>query len=106
MLKWIAWGVLLALTNGASTLTSRARNTPSYAYHGCAAFFNHGIWAVTNVMFVGVALDIGKGDLTGWAAVGALGYYAVCSTAGSILVHWLSIRYFEKGNRRVGAYEK
>lgn len=104
MTRWAVWGLLLALTNGASTLTSRARNTPSYGYHGAAAFFNHAIWGVTNVMFVGVAIDIGSGATSGWAAAGALAFYAVCSTTGSIAVHWLSIRFFEKGNRRVGGY--
>jgi hypothetical protein len=104
-MKWIAWGVLLAVTNGCSTLTSRARNTPSYWYHGLAALANHVVWFAVNVMFVGVAVDIGKGSLAGRAALGAWAFYAACSTAGSILVHWLSIRFFEKGNRRVGAYE-
>jgi hypothetical protein len=103
--KWIAWGLLLAVTNGCSTLTSRARNTPSYWYHGVASLANHIVWFAVNVMFVGVAVDIGKGDLAGAAALGAWAFYAACSTVGSIFVHWLSIRFFEKGNRRVGAYE-
>lgn len=105
MIRWVAWGLLLALTNGCSTLTSRARNTPSYWYHGTAAFLNHAIWFVVNVMFVGVAIDIGKGDVAGWRAGAAWAFYAVCSTAGSILVHWISIRFLEKGNRKVGAYD-
>jgi hypothetical protein len=104
MMRWLAWGVLLAVTNGCSTLTSRARNTPSYWYHGTAAFANHAVWFVVNVMFVGVAVDIGRGDMRAGAAAGAWAFYAATSTAGSILVHWLSIRFFEKGNRRVGAY--
>lgn len=102
-MRWIAWGVLLAVTNGCSTLTSRARNTPSYWYHGVASFVNHLVWFVVNVMFVGVAIDIGKGDV---AAAGPWLFYAVCSTAGSMAMHWISINYFEKGNRRVGAYEE
>lgn len=103
-MKWILWGLLLALTNGASTLTSRARNTPSYTYHGLAACANHAIWFCANVMFVGVAIDIGA--LSNWRlAAGAWLFYTVCSTIGSIGVHWVSINYFEKGNRRVGAYE-
>jgi hypothetical protein len=103
MTKWLAWGVLLAVTNGCSTLTSRARNTPSYWYRGLAAFANHAVWFVVNVMFVGVAIDISKGGAA--TGLGPWAFYAVCSTAGSIGVHWLSIRFFERGNRRVGAYE-
>lgn len=103
-MKWILWGCLLALTNGASTLTSRARNTPSYSYHGMAAMFNHGVWFCTNVMFVGIAIDIGKQpDIM--SAFGAFVFYTVCSTIGSVTVHYVSINYFERGNRRVGAYE-
>jgi len=104
-MKWILWGLLLAATNGASTLTSRARNTPSYGYHGVAACVNHAIWFCTNVMFVGIAIDIGA--LHDWhKAVGAFVFYTTCSTIGSVSIHWISINYFETGNRRVGAYEE
>ena len=103
-MKWILWGCLLALTNGASTLTSRARNTPSYGYHSVAACFNHAVWFCTNVMFVGIAIDVSR-QPTGWMALTAFLFYTVCSTFGSVTVHYLSIRFFEKGNRRVGSYE-
>lgn len=103
MTRWIIWGLLLALTNGFSTLVSRARNTPSYSYHGICCIFNHGTWFIVNVMFVGVAIDIGA--FSDWhQAAYAWGFYTACSTCGSMLVHYLSINYFEKGNRRVGAY--
>jgi hypothetical protein len=101
--RWVVWGVLLALTNGCSTLTSRARNTPSYWYHGVASFLNHTVWFVVNVMFVGVAIEIGEQG-PNLEAVAVWAFYAACSTVGSVAVHWLSIRYLEKGNRRVGAY--
>lgn len=102
-MRWLVWGALLMLTNGASTLTSRARNTPSYGYHAAAACFNHGTWFFTNILFVGVAIDISKSS--GWreGALSAL-FYVTCSTIGSIGMHWISIRYFEKGDRRVGSY--
>jgi len=103
MTRWILWGVLLMLTNGMSTLVSRARNTPSYAYHGICSTLNHGTWFITNVLFIGVAIDIGA--LTDWQAAGfAWVFYTVCSTVGSVTVHYVSIKYFEKGTRRVGAY--
>jgi len=103
-MRWIVWGLLLAATNGASTLTSRARNTPSYGYHGIASLINHGIWFVTNVMFVGVAIDIGKSASWGTSAAVWL-FYVTCSTAGSIGIHWISINYLETGKRRVGRYD-
>jgi len=102
-MRWLLWGALLALTIGASTLTSRARNTPSYGYHAAAAMFNHGTWFCTNVMFVKVAIDIGN-QPTLREGMLAFGFYVVCSTIGSVFVHFISINYFEKGHRRVGAY--
>lgn len=105
MTRWIVWGVLLAMTNGFSTLVSRARNTPSYSYHGICALLNHATWFVVNVMFVGVAIDIGALHETKQAAF-AWVFYTLCSTLGSILVHFLSLNYFEKGNRRIGVYEE
>ena len=104
MARWIVWGVLLALTNGFSTLVSRARNTPSYSYHGICALLNHATWFIVNVLFVTVAVNIKSlDDPRAWFA---WGFYTVCSTVGSMVIHWLSINYFEKGNRRVGAYEE
>lgn len=103
MTRWIIWGLLLAATNGCSTLTSRARNTPSYWYHGLAAMMNHAIWFVVNVMFVGIAIDIGALH-DHRAAAGAWLFYTVCSTTGSVAVHYVSINFFERGNRRVGSY--
>lgn len=105
MSRWVVWGVLLALTNGMSTLVSRARNTPSYPYHAVCALLNHAAWFIVNVMFVGVAVNIGA--LTDRrAAVFAWVFYTVCSTVGSVVTHYVSIRFFEHGNRRVGAYEE
>ena len=103
-MKWVLWGLLLVLTNGASTLTSRARNTPSFGYHAIAACINHGVWMITNVMFIGVAIDIAKSPSLTYG-IQAFLFYTSCSTVGSVTVHWLSIKYLEKGNRRVGAYE-
>jgi hypothetical protein len=103
MTRWIVWGTLLALTNGFSTLVSRARNTPSYGYHGICALLNHATWFVVNVMFVGVAIDIGA--LKDWRQASlAWLFYTACSTTGSMAVHFISLNYLEKGNRRVGAY--
>ena len=104
MTRWIIWGLLLAITNGFSTLVSRARNTPSYSYHGICAAANHATWFIVNVMFVGVAIEVGA--LTDWRQAGfAWLFYTVCSTVGSVVVHYVSMNYFEKGNRRVGSYE-
>jgi hypothetical protein len=100
--RWAIWGLLLVLTNAAGTLSSRARNTPSYGYHGATAFVNHAVWFVVNVMFVGAAVDIGRDP--GLAAAGIWAYYACCSTVGSIAAQWIGITFLERGRRRVGTY--
>lgn len=101
--RWVVWGLMLMLTNGMSTLVSRARNTPSYWYHGVCATMNHATWFIVQVLFVGVAIDIGA--FRDWQAASfAWAFYTVCSTVGSITVHYVSIRFLEKGTRRVGAY--
>lgn len=105
MTRWIVWGAVLVVTNACSTLTSRARNTPSYSFHATTATLNHATWFIANVMLVGFAVDIGalqdpKLALAAWL------YYTVCSTFGSIVSHYVSLNYFEKGNRRVGLYEE
>lgn len=103
-MKWILWGCMLALTNGFSTWVSRARNTPSYGYHGSVAALNHATWFITNVIFVGVA--VGIQDFHDWrTAALAWIFYVICSTCGSVSMHYISINYFETGNRRVGSYD-
>lgn len=104
MTRWLIWGVLLAVTNGFSTLVSRARNTPDYGYHAFCAVLNHATWFLVNVMFVGVAIDIGA-FTDKRAAVFAWGFYITWSTVGSVIMHYVSIKYLEKGNRRVGGYD-
>jgi Na+-driven multidrug efflux pump len=102
MTRWIIWGIIMFLNNGFSTLVSRARNTPDKRYHGICAALNHATWFVTSVMLIWVAVDIKTLDLP---ALYAGLYYTACSTAGSVIMHYVSINYLEKGMRRVGAYE-
>lgn len=103
-MKWLAWGILLFTTNFFGTLTSRARNTPSYAYHGTVACLNHATWFMATVMFVGAAVNIEKlGDWKQAVLTGA--FYTACSTASSIAAHFGAIHFLERdGKRRVGSY--
>lgn len=103
-MRWLIWGLLLILNNGAGTLTSRARNSASYAYHGSAAMLNHACWFMVNFMFVDAAVNLGKNF--GWTdALRVWLFYTACSSVGSITMHYVSINFLEKGNRRVGSYE-
>jgi Na+-driven multidrug efflux pump len=102
MLRWALWGLMMLLNNGVSTLVSRARNTGDIRYHGVCAALNHCTWFVTSVLLISVAIEIKTLDR--WALFAGL-YYTACSTVGSVVMHYVSVRYLEKGKRRVGAYE-
>lgn len=97
------WGTLLALTSGAGTLASRARNTPSYGYHLLAALGSHGTFILQTV--VGLNLLIEALRTPGWHRTAlACVVYTASSTLGSVLSHWVAMRFVERGSRRVGAY--
>lgn len=104
MVRWIAWGLILAATNGMSTLVSRARNTPSTGYHAFCAGMNHATWFIAQVILVNVAISIK--DFSDPAFFSSWLFYTAVSTVGSVVFHYVSMKYFEKGNRRVGAYEE
>ena len=104
MTRWVTWGALLFAVNVAGTLTSRARNTPSLGYHAVCAMLNHACWFGQTVIFVGLTMDLRSG--TPLEMTFAFLYYSFWSTVGSIVAHWLSLNFLEKGNRRVGGYGK
>lgn len=99
MTQWLIWGTMLVAVNVAGTLTSRARNTASYTYHGITAAINHGCWFITQFLFVGIAVDMIKQP--SWSGrFYAFLFYATCSTVGSIAAHYSSHTYFEKWLRK------
>ena len=95
MTQWLIWGTMLIAVNVAGTLTSRARNTSSYVYHGITSAVNHGCWFITQFLFVGIAVDMIKQPSWSGRLLTFL-FYATCSTVGSITAHYCSHTYFEK----------
>lgn len=83
---------LTILQNASFTLVSRARNSSSLSFHAIAAVFSNGIWllVIRNVVM----------NLTNWQLMVA---YLVGSVIGSVLMHYISMKYFEKGKRKVGS---
>lgn len=94
------WALLLILQNAAFTWVSRARNSGSLAYHALASVFSNGIWFVSQ--FILIAVVIKPGMPMNEIAVAAAVYIASTVT-GSLLMHWVSMKYLEKGKRKVGA---
>lgn len=92
---WLAWTLLLVCQNAAHTWVSRARNTNSLGYHAVAATCSHAAWFVSQFVLVDEMVKIIR---TGnWPRAVLVGvFYAACCTAGSVFMHWLSIRYLER----------
>lgn len=105
MLRWVIWAGLLAMFGISSTMVSRARNTNSYRYHGICAVFSHGTFFVAQLIGVDLMVEIINTHSTLLAVKGFVVYVA-SSTTGAIIAHWIAMRFLEKGNRRVGAYER
>lgn len=96
----VLWFFLLVAQNAAFTWVSRARNSGSLAYHGFAAVFSNGIWFVSNLFLIGM---VARPDLP-FDTLAQMGVTYIAGTVtGSVLMHWVSMRWLESGKRRVGA---
>lgn len=101
-MKWAIWAVVLVAQAGSSTWASRARNGGSVAYHGAAAVFSHGVWFVSNLFMFDSLISVARSGSFRDAAVLGVFYTSFC-VLGSILAHFVSARFFERGSRKVGA---
>ena len=102
---WIAWCVLLVVQNFAFTAVSRGRNSGSIMYHGVASFFSNGIWFL-QFFIVWDVMDMIKEEIQqgrwGFGGFAFLVYTAFTMT-GSLAAHHILRKWFEKGDRKVGA---
>lgn len=100
MTDWITWALLLIAQNASFTWVSRARNSGSYGYHALASVFSNGIWIVSMYFVVDKIRDA-RGHPSQMLMVGA--FYTLCTVIGAVSMHWVSIRFLERGKRKVGA---
>jgi hypothetical protein len=84
----------------AFTWVSRARNSGSLLYHGFAAVFSNGIWFVTNLYLIGM---VARHDMEIPHLILLGTVYISATVTGSVLMHWVSMTYLEKGKRKVGS---
>lgn len=96
------WAIFLLIQNASFTFVSRARNSGSYALHAIAALCSNGVWFATQLVSLGMIIDVIKGGTWGQRVFMGL-FYTTFTVSGSLLIHWVGINYIEKGNRRVGA---
>ena len=94
------WALLLVLQNAAFTWVSRARNSGSIAYHAFAAVFSNGIWFASQFLMIATLIRPG---MQIDQAVKLAAIYIAATVCGSVLMHWVSMKYLEKGKRKVGA---
>lgn len=96
----LAWSLLLIVQTASFTLVSRARNSGSYGYHAVAAVVSNGVWFVSQFFLIGM---IAKPGMPLGQAIQLGAVYIAATVTGSVLMHWISVRYLERGNRKVGA---
>lgn len=98
MNDWLVWGLMLIAQNASFTWVSRARNSGSLGYHALASVFSNGIYIVS-MFFV-----IDKFKAAGPSGIATVAvFYTLCTVTGSVFMHWFSMKYLEKGKRKVGA---
>jgi hypothetical protein len=76
---------LVIIQNASFTLVSRARNSSSLMYHGIASILSNGIWLL---VIKQVVSNFDKPELM-WT-------YLVGSTIGSLGMHYIAMKFFEK----------
>lgn len=85
MIEILIFFGLVILQNASFTLVSRARNSDSMLFHGSAAILSNGIW-----------LLVMKKLVTNFEDTGMMITYIIAAVIGSLLMHYLSMKYFEK----------
>lgn len=96
MLEWAFWAVLLVAQQGAQTIVARARNTrgrSGLVYHAGAAVFSNGVW-FTSQLYIVTLLLAAKGDISRFLYT--LLFYVSFCVIGSVLSHWLVIKWETK----------
>ena len=76
---------LVILQNASFTLVSRARNSDSILFHAGASVASNGIW----IMVMGKVITNFKDPVF-------IVTYIVASVTGSILMHYISMKWLEK----------
>lgn len=99
MSGWVGWALLLVIQNAAFTWVSRARNSGSYGYHAVASVCSNAIFIIQMFCMV----DKIRQAHGMWQIAMVCAAYTVFTVTGSIGMHWVSIRYLEKGKRKVGS---
>ena len=99
-MTWILWAMLLIIQNFSFTLVSRARNSSSLGYHAIAALFSNGVWFLSQFILIASITDAIKNASISYAVMLGV-FYTTFTIVGSVSSHWFSMRFLERGKRRV-----
>ena len=99
-----AWWFLLVIQNASFTWVSRARNSSSLGYHAIAAIGSNGLFLLNQLILINNFLAMLRTMSWQIGTIIALTYISA-TVFGSVTMHWISLRYLEKGKRRVGSTE-
>ena len=101
-MKWVIWALILILQNASTTWASRARNSGSVGYHSIASIASNGVWFVSfTILTDSVLKAAASGSAWNWTFLFI--FYTTFTVTGATLAHYLSMKYLETGNRKVGA---
>jgi hypothetical protein len=95
-----AWFLLLVCQNAAFTWVGRARNSGSLGYHATASAFSNGIFFASQFILISMVTD---SSMPLDAKIGLGLVYISATVTGSVLMHWVSMKFLESGKRKVGA---
>ncbi len=92
------WFILLVIQAMSFTLVSRARNSTSIGYHGIVSVFTNGIWFVSQFFLIGFMAkpNMPMSTILLYGVV-----YITGTTLGSVLMHYVAMRWLETGKRKV-----
>ncbi len=96
----LVWVLLLMLQAASFTWVSRARNSANILYHGVASIFSNGIFFATQFLLIHKVVNQNMAPLELFY-YGFL--YVLGTVTGAVLMHWTTMKYLEKGNRKVGS---
>jgi hypothetical protein len=84
-MEYVLLFLMTILQNASFTLVSRARNSDSLLFHALAAIGSNGAWFITVNRVVKSTDSVTAGIV-----------YTAAAVIGSIAMHYISMKYFEK----------
>ena len=96
----LTWWLILFVQGVSFAWVSRARSSGAIGYASLVGVFSHGLWFVAQVFLVTSIFDAARQGPRALVAAGLL--YTSAMVLGQAVAMWASIRYLERGRRRVG----